>query len=169
MLLDDQKEQFYWVDKNDNIIGTISRAEAHSGSMKIHRSAGIFIENQEEKMLFQQRSIHKDVDPGMWSYSVSGHVEVGRSYKQTAIKEILEEIGLKVKSLTFLGKYLIETEKEQEITTFYKTKITNPKIKLDATEVEKITWIKTSDLPSFIEKNTFTLWSLKALKLTGLL
>ena len=169
MPLDDQNEQFYWVNKDDNVIDIISRAEAHSSSMKIHRSVGIFIENHKEEMLLQQRSVHKDVDPSMWSYSVSGHVAAGQSYRQTAIKEVFEEIGLKIKNLTFLGKYLIKTEKEREVTTFYKTKITSPKIKLDMAEVKKVTWIKISDLPNFVEKNAFTLWSLKALKLTGLL
>ena len=43
MPLDDQSELFYWVDENDQVISSITRAEAHSGTNKIHRGVGIFI------------------------------------------------------------------------------------------------------------------------------
>jgi len=169
MPLDDKKEQFYWVDENDNVLGIITRYEAHSGSMKIHRSIGIFIENANEELLLQQRSLHKDVDPGKWSYSVAGHVTTNQSYKEAAIREAAEEMGIELVNLKYLGKYLIVTNREREITAFYSAQIDNTNITVDKTEIERCLWIKKINLPNFARNNTFTSWSLEAFKLNRMI
>lgn len=167
MPLDNKNELFYLVDENDNELGSITRFEAHSGSMKIHRSVGIFIENDKGEILLQQRSKQKDIDPELWGYSVSGHVTYKDSYPDTAIKEIREEIGVSIDHLADLGKFLIITKEEKEMASFYKAKVKNIKLKLDPTEVQQIKWVALSKLTDFVKTNNFTDWSLQAFKLTG--
>lgn len=164
---DDNNELFYQVDENDHELGCITRSHAHSGSMKIHRSVGIFIENNKGQILVQQRSKHKDIDPDLWGYSVSGHVTYKDSYLDTAIKEIKEEIGINIDDLLDLGKFLIKTKAEKEMTSFYKAKVREINLKLDPTEVEQVKWVALSKLSDFVKTNDFTDWSLQAFKFIG--
>ena len=65
------------------------------------------------EILWQERSHSKDVNPGQWVTSVSGHVDAGESYEEAAVRETREELGidLPVEFLeTFLYRYLTETE-----------------------------------------------------------
>jgi isopentenyldiphosphate isomerase len=43
MPLDNASEQFYWVDEQDHVLGSMTRQEAHSGTKKIHRAVVVFI------------------------------------------------------------------------------------------------------------------------------
>ena len=38
----------------------------------------------------------KQESPGLWASSVSGHVDAGESYDEACIREIEEEVGLKI-------------------------------------------------------------------------
>ena len=116
---DNQNEIFTHVDDNDNVIGPISRKEAHEDKNIIHRSVGIFLVNPKREILFQQRSLTKDKDPGYWSYSVSGHVIFNDEYIVTARRELFEELGIKAE-LKFLTKSVIKMNTETEFTAFLK-------------------------------------------------
>lgn len=168
MPADRKSELFFLVDETDSELESISREEAHSGSKRIHRSVGIFLVSHSGKMLLQQRSMSKDVDPGWWSYSVSGHVTYGQTYLEAAKRELLEEVGVVANRLEKLGKFLIETESEREFTTFYRCTVPESiMLKLDAAEVSKIKWVPIKEITSFASKNPFTSWSSQAFKYTG--
>ena len=51
------------------------------------------IENNELKFLLLKRSAHK-IYPGLWQM-VSGHIKVGETAVQTALRELLEETGIR--------------------------------------------------------------------------
>lgn len=164
MPTDQRSELFYLVDKYDRVISSITREKAHSDRTNIHRGIGIFITNELGQILMQQRSLEKDMNPGEWSYSVGGHVTFGQTYKQAAVKELEEELGIKARP-NFLIKTLIVMEKETEQTAFYEVKISSKTtIIIDKTEVEKIKWIKLSKLKHFIKNYQVTDWTLSALK-----
>ncbi len=170
MPADHLSELFFLVDETDSELKSISRAEAHSGSKKIHRSVGIFLVSCSGKMLLQQRSMDKDVDPGRWSYSVSGHVTYGQTYLEAAKRELFEEVGVVANRLKKLGKFLIETESEREFTTFYRYIVPESiTLKLDTMEVSKTKWVPIKKITSFASKNPFTSWSSQALRHTGII
>ena len=86
-------EVFDIVDENDNVTDTATRAEVHAGSL-MHRAVHVFLRNKHGDVLLQQRSILKDVHPGDWDSSVSGHLDSGETYEQAAHREIREEMGV---------------------------------------------------------------------------
>jgi len=86
-------EVFDVVDENDQVTGTATRAEVHAGRL-MHRAVHVFLRNKRGDVLLQQRSMLKDVHPGDWDSSVSGHLDSGESYEQAAHREILEEMGI---------------------------------------------------------------------------
>jgi isopentenyl-diphosphate delta-isomerase type 1 len=166
MPVDDPQEMFFWVDEEDNVLGKISREEAHNGSNKIHRTVGVLVFNEENHLLLQQRSLKKDLDPGMWTISAGGHVQYGQSYDNAAKQELLEEIGLKAK-LDFIGKFLVTTPVQKEWVQMYRTFVSNDQtFHTDENEVEKVMWLPKSELKEFIQKNPFSSWAAEILERT---
>ncbi len=54
------------------------------------------------KILLQKRAPTKDTFPNVFGISCAGHVESGDDYDKTAIKELKEELGIKVSLKEFI-------------------------------------------------------------------
>ena len=80
------------VDTDDNPIGGMQLPEAIRQD-KILRAARVYIFNPQRELLLQERG-PKVFSPGLWCESASGHVDVGESYEQTALRELEEEMGV---------------------------------------------------------------------------
>jgi 16S rRNA (adenine1518-N6/adenine1519-N6)-dimethyltransferase len=86
-------EIFDVVDADDQVTGTATRAEVHAQKL-VHRAAHVFVFNKHGDLLLQKRSRLKDVCPGLWDSSVSGHIDAGESYPDAAVRELAEEMGI---------------------------------------------------------------------------
>lgn len=93
------------VDDNDNVIGLESRKVVHEKGL-LHREVHVLFYTPKGEIIFQHRAKDKDTYPDLLDATVGGHVEVGDSYIDTAIKETKEETGLTIKpeDLHFLVK-----------------------------------------------------------------
>jgi isopentenyl-diphosphate delta-isomerase type 1 len=158
MPLDNQSELFYWVDEYDNVLGKMTRAEAHSGSGKIHRAAIAFIFDLENNhVLLQQRTLTKDMCPGYWGDSVGGHVTYGQSYDQAIVRETEEELGLKQLKLTFHSKHLFDLSNEREYYAIYTSHIPkNSKIHFDRDEIQQVKWLRLGEMKQFLTREPCT-------------
>ncbi len=115
---DNLNELFDIVDESDNVVGRATRREVHGNINLIHRSVGILIFNQKNELFLQQRSKTKDTDPFKWTISASGHVMVGDSYEITAVRELEEELGVKI-SVKQIAKYLCKAPNETEMVMLF--------------------------------------------------
>lgn len=88
-------ERFDVVDENDEVIAQATRAEVHARHLW-HRAVHVMVFNKRGDLLLQQRSMFKDVHPGLWGSSVSGHVDSGEHYAEAAVRELDEEMGIQV-------------------------------------------------------------------------
>ena len=112
-------EYLCWVDEEDNLIGRATREECHKKGL-IHRSVYVFVLDSEDKLLLQKRSMSKDLYPGYYTGSATGHVDYGESYEEAAHRELKEELGIDGK-LHYLGKFRTSTKEENEISALYVT------------------------------------------------
>lgn len=87
------EEIFDVVDEKDEVTGTATRAEVHANKL-IHRAVHVFAFNKRGDLLLQKRSPLKDICPGLWDSSVSGHLDSGESYHAAAVRELEEEMGI---------------------------------------------------------------------------
>lgn len=124
-ILDDPNEVFDLVDLDDRVIGQVRRGEAHHNPALIHRSVQILVFAGDGRVLIQRRSLAKDLYPGHYCASASGHVGSGEDYATTAERELSEELGIST-PLTFLGKALIRSEPETEMAALYATRSDGP-------------------------------------------
>jgi len=112
------REHFYVVDEDDNVLGKATREECHSGSGIIHRSVYIFVLNDKNQVFLQRRSMSKDLYPGYYTGSATGHVDYGEDYDKAACRELREELGIDA-PLQRLGKVKSFSETEREISALY--------------------------------------------------
>lgn len=85
---------------------TALKSEAHKYGW-LHASVHIWFYTLDDKLLFQKRSLDKISFPDVWDVSVAGHIGAGESPELSALREIEEEIGLKIRiaDLTSIGVY----------------------------------------------------------------
>ncbi|MBU1092137.1 NUDIX domain-containing protein [Patescibacteria group bacterium] len=97
------------VDENDQIIGQEPRTAVHSQGLK-HREVHVWFFNNKGQVLFQIRSKNVETSAGLLDATVGGHVDLGNTYLQSAVKEAKEEAGLDIKeeNLIFLGVIYLE-------------------------------------------------------------
>lgn len=115
---DNPDELFDLVDERDMVIGTVRRGVAHSDPSLIHRSVQVLVLDAADRILLQLRSARKDLFPGYYCASASGHVMAGESYDATASREIVEELGV-APPLRGLGVTMVRSVYESELTALY--------------------------------------------------
>ncbi len=144
------------VDENDNIIGNAEFEDVYkshkTSSPLLFRTVAVMVFNSEGKLVLQKRSKRLPIAPGLWETSASGHIDLGDSYEQAALKELEEELGINVdqEDLIFVRK--LSPDKEN-IFCFNKLFVcinNGPYIPND--EVEEIVLVSIDDLMTDIVK-----------------
>lgn len=69
------------------------KSEAHKNGWP-HPTVHVWLYTSAGEVLLQQRGKNKDTHPLLWDVSVAGHVGAGEDIKQSAIREVEEEVGL---------------------------------------------------------------------------
>ncbi len=115
---DNPDELFDLVDEQDQVIGQTRRGDAHRNPALLHRSVQVMVFDGAGRALLQRRSARKDLFPGYYCASASGHVIAGDDYTATAQRELAEEMGVAT-ALTLLGKTLVRSAVETEMTALF--------------------------------------------------
>jgi len=61
-----------------------------------HEVASVWLLSKNGEMLIQQRSERKKVNPLKWTLFTGGHIEYGEDAEAAAIREVREEVGIKL-------------------------------------------------------------------------
>lgn len=122
---DNPDEIFDLIDADDHVIGQVRRGDAHRNPALLHRSVQVLVFSSDGRLLLQRRSESKDLFPGYYSASASGHVDSGEDYTTAARRETREELGLSL-TLTFLGKTLVYSDMETEMTALFAARSDGP-------------------------------------------
>ncbi|MCD6537910.1 NUDIX domain-containing protein [Candidatus Bathyarchaeota archaeon] len=138
------KEYFYVVDEDDNVIGAASREECHSNAKLIHRSVYIFLVNSRGEILIQRRSVNKDLYPGFYTASATGHVNYGEGYDIATKRELKEELGVDA-PLRRLCKVKSFSDVEREISMIYVCRYDGP-IRFDRNEIDEVVFMSIDDI-----------------------
>ena len=140
------------VNEEDLVIGQRRRDEIHSLNL-FHRSIHVLVFNSNGEIFLQQRGLLKQESPGLWASSVSGHVDAGESYDVACIREIEEEIGIKI---NYIPKKLFKlkpsklTANEFSWVYYLETdRLLNPNL----SEIEMGKWFSKENLDYFILNN----------------
>jgi isopentenyldiphosphate isomerase len=88
---------------------TALKSEAHQKGW-FHPTVHIWFYTKQQQVLLQKRAGNKDTFPGLWDVSVAGHIQAGETPMEGAIREVEEEIGIRVtpENLEYLGRFISE-------------------------------------------------------------
>ncbi len=142
-------EIFDVVDVEDNVVGQKTRGEVHAQKL-LHRAVHVFVFNKRGDLLLQQRSMFKDAHPGVWDSSVSGHLDAGEDYLAAAVRELDEEMGIRVEETPEEIARIAACENTGwEHVRLYQTKHSGS-VKFPAAEVEAAGWFPVAELTEWI-------------------
>jgi len=110
-------ERLYRVNERDEVLGSVSRAEAHAKGL-LHRSGMVFVVNSRGRILINKRSSEKETFPAYYDSSASFHVTYGESYEESAKRELLEEIRIDA-PVQYLGKFIHNDLPEYQIVSVF--------------------------------------------------
>ncbi len=79
------------------ILGPVSRAQLLATGSKNYRLASALLRTPDGNFIMFRRAYHKKVFPGLFG-AVGGCVQSGESYEQGFMREVLEEVGLDVRT-----------------------------------------------------------------------
>lgn len=126
MNTDNKEELFPWVDEEGNILGSISRGEAHSGSMKLHPVVHLHLFNSRGELYLQKRPDWKDIQPSRWDTATGGHVDLGEDVAKALRREVREELGVTDFTPESMGHYVFESQRERELVFVHRTVYDGP-------------------------------------------
>lgn len=150
------------LDENGNKTGEIlTREQIHKKGL-CHRIVVIAIIDEQGNILMQQRSKNKAKNPGKWDVAAAGHVSSGQTSTEAAIRETLEEVGIKVNEeeleyiLTYKNKENVDEDYiDNQIYDCYivkRDKINLRDIKIQESEVEQVKLCNLKEFNLIIEK-----------------
>ncbi len=151
-------EKFAVVDEADNVMYNVYGLQSlHTGdNPRKHRAIHVLIETFGGGFVLQKKAVGTE-NEGKWSSAVSGHVRFGETYRQAAIRETHEELGLEIdrKDLHHISKIHPCKETGSEFVSVY-TYLMDPNselIKPDANEVEIVIIRPLKEVAEDIERN----------------
>ncbi len=156
------QEKVILVDTNDVPIGSMEKMAAHEQGV-LHRAFSVFVLNDNNEVMLQQRAVHKYHSPLLWTNTCCSHQRAGETNIQAGKRRLLEEMGFEteLKELFhFIYKApfengLTEHELDHVMIGYYNN---TPKINLE--EVENWKWMKIDDIKHDIQlhPNQYTVW-----------
>ena len=139
------EEWFDVVNERDEVVGRKLRREVHAHGW-LHRAVHVLVFNRAGQVFLQKRSMSKDMSPGLWDSSCSGHLDAGEDYDAAAWRELQEEIGLKL-ARPPERRLRVEACEEtgQEFVWVYRLEAEGP-FTLCPDEIERGEWIAPDEL-----------------------
>lgn len=157
-----KEEKVILVDVNDEPIGLMEKIEAHEHAL-LHRAFSVFILNENNEIMLQQRAAHKYHSPLLWTNTCCSHQRPGETNLQAGKRRLMEEMGFvaELKELFhFIYKApfdngLTEHELDHVMIGYY-----NEEPEINRDEVENWKWMKIEDVKEDmnVNPNEYTVW-----------
>ena len=101
------------VNENDVPEGEMNKLEAHKIGI-LHRAYSVFVFNEKDEMLLQQRSLNKYHSAGLWSNTCCSHPQPNEDIGESASDRLFEEMGIRC-PLEFIFKFTYRSELEDNL------------------------------------------------------
>lgn len=87
-----KKEKVILVNEKDEQIGLMEKIEAHEKAL-LHRAFSVFVFNDKNELMIQQRALGKYHSPGLWTNTCCSHQHEGESNVEAGKRRLQEEMG----------------------------------------------------------------------------
>jgi len=100
------EEKVILVNEKDEQIGLMEKIEAHEKAL-LHRAFSVFIYNDNNEVMLQQRALSKYHSPGLWTNTCCSHQREGEANVDAGERRLMEEMGFTTKleeTISFIYK-----------------------------------------------------------------
>jgi isopentenyl-diphosphate Delta-isomerase len=134
------------LDETSKTIGILPKSEVHSEHTPLHRAFSLFVFDQQNRLLVQQRSHHKKTWPLVWSNTCCGHPYPDESDEDAIRRRLKDELGWSVSDIKLVSPYRYRFERfgivENEICPVYFARVDGTTQPIpNPLEVEAVQWI----------------------------
>lgn len=157
-----KEENVILVTTNDEQIGLMPKMEAHEKAV-LHRAFSVFVLNEKNEIMLQQRASHKYHSPLLWTNTCCSHQRDGETNLQAGNRRLQEEMGFEteLKELFhFIYKApfdngLTEHELDHVMIGYY-----NGEPKINPEEVENWKWMGIEEVQKDMQSHpeVYTVW-----------
>lgn len=157
-----EEEKVILVNELDEKIGLMPKLEAHEKAL-LHRAFSVFIFNDNNELMLQQRALHKYHSPGLWTNTCCSHQRDGESNIDAGKRRLEEEMGFVTdltETISFIYKApfdngLTEHELDHVMVGNY-----NDVPVINEDEVADWKWVPLADVKADIEQHpkNYTEW-----------
>lgn len=152
------EEIIYVVDEKDQFVRKATRQEVREKAL-LHRAARVILKNSKNEFLVQKRSLRKDIHPGLWDIGIAETVKGGDSYESTAMRGLLEELGITgISNIQFMHSVLFKLKyfsKNHNILCKVYYLLYSGQIYLQEEEIDEINFLTSKDVIDLTEKTNF--------------
>jgi isopentenyl-diphosphate delta-isomerase len=157
-----KEEQVILVNEKDEQIGLMPKMEAHEKAL-LHRAFSVFVFNDKNELMIQQRALEKYHSPGLWTNTCCSHQREGESNIEAGKRRLQEEMGFSTElkdTVSFIYKApfdngLTEHEFDHILVGYY-----NEEPNLNPEEAHAYKWMSLEDLKKDMKDNPkiYTAW-----------
>lgn len=157
-----REEKVILVDTNDNPIGLMNKLEAHEKAL-LHRAFSVFILNDKNEVMLQQRAHHKYHSPLLWTNTCCSHQRENETNIQAGTRRLREEMGFETdlkEMFHFIYKApfdngLTEHELDHVMIGYY-----NEEPIINEDEVESWKWMSIDAIKNdmIVNPDVYTVW-----------
>lgn len=138
------------VDADNRIVGRAPRDVVHRDG-HLHRAVHMLLLDGAGRVFVQRRSLSKDTNPGLWDSSAAGHVDSGERSVTAAVRELHEELGIRVpeEALLRTGGLRPMALTGFEFVEIYRV-VSDAPLTLEAEEIAEGRWLEIGDLVAWM-------------------
>lgn len=108
------EEEVILVNSLDEVLGTMPKMEAHEKAV-LHRAFSVFILNEHNQLMLQQRAAHKYHSPLLWTNTCCSHQRLNEGNIEAGRRRLREEMGFET-DLTALFSFIYKAPFDNGLT-----------------------------------------------------
>ncbi len=156
------EEKVILVDINDEPIGLMEKIAAHEQAL-LHRAFSVFVLNDNNEIMLQQRAASKYHSPLLWTNTCCSHQRPGETNIQAGKRRLQEEMGFEV-DLTELFHFIYKAPFDNGLTEHELDHVMigkyNEEPNINKDEVESWKWMSIDAIKTDMQENPddYTAW-----------
>lgn len=156
------EEKVILVDINDEPIGLMEKIAAHEQAL-LHRAFSVFVLNDKNEIMLQQRAASKYHSPLLWTNTCCSHQRPGETNIQAGKRRLQEEMGFEVE-LTELFNFIYKAPFDNGLTEHELDHVMigkyNDEPNINKDEVESWKWMSIEAIKTDMKENPndYTTW-----------
>jgi isopentenyl-diphosphate delta-isomerase len=157
-----EEEKVILVNSNDEPIGLMPKMEAHEKAV-LHRAFSVFVVNDKNELMLQQRALEKYHSPGLWTNTCCSHQRDGEGNIEAGLRRLDEEMGFTT-SLEYLFNFIYKAPFDNGLTEHELDHVMLGRYEGDPVinpeEVASWKWMNIEEINSDLKNNpdSYTVW-----------